>query len=174
MGEPVLMTKIRIFYGSSTGNTAIVAKMIQAELSDLVERIQDIAAAKPDDLRSAEALILGASTWEYGQLQGDWKRFLPKLSKIDLTGKTVALFGLGNAGGFSGEFATGLGTLHEIVRERGAKIVGSWPADDYCFQHSGALEGDSFVGLVIDQESESHKTASRVKQWVAQIRPHFS
>jgi flavodoxin I len=168
------MTKIRIFYGSSTGNTAIVAKMIQAELGDLVERVQNIAAAKAEDLTAAEALILGVSTWEYGQLQRDWKRFLPQWEEVDLTGKTVALFGLGSAGGFSGEFATGLGTLCEIVRERGANVVGSWPADDYSFRRSGALEGDSFVGLVIDQESESHKTESRVKQWVAQIRPYFS
>lgn len=168
------MAKIRIFYGSSTGNTAIVAKMIQAELGDLVERVQNIAAAKADDLSDAEALILGVSTWEYGQLQGDWKRFLPQLDELDLTGKTVALFGLGNAGGFSGQFATGLGTLCEIVRQRGANIVGSWPAAGYCFLRSGALEGDSFVGLVIDQESESDKTEARVKQWVAQIRPHFS
>ena len=42
------MAKIRIFYGSSTGNTAIVAKMIQAELGDLVERVQNIAAAKAE------------------------------------------------------------------------------------------------------------------------------
>lgn len=168
------MSKIRIFYGSSTGNTAIVAKMIQAELGHLVERVQNIAAAKPEDLASAEALILGVSTWEYGQLQQDWKRFLPHLERLDLAGKTVALFGLGNAGGFSGEFATGLGTLCEIVRGRGAHVVGAWPADDYDFQRSGALENGEFVGLVIDQDKESDKTESRVKQWVAQIRPHFS
>ena len=125
-------------------------------------------------MTSADALILGVSTWEYGQLQRDWKRFLPQLEEIDLTGKTVALFGLGSAGGFSGEFATGLGTLHEIVKERGAKIVGSWPARRLLLPAFRALEGDSFVGLVIDQESESHKTESRVKQWVAQIRPYFS
>jgi len=81
---------------------------------------------------------------------------------------------LGNAGGFSGEFATGLGTLCEIVKGRGATVVGAWPADDYQFQRSGALDNGVFVGLVIDQESESHKTESRVKQWVAQIRPHFA
>ena len=168
------MAKIRIFYGSSTGNTAIVAKMIQAEFGELVESAKNIAAAKPDELSEAEALILGVSTWEDGQLQQDWKRFLPSLNEMDLTGKTVALFGLGNAAGFSGEFVTGLGTLYKRIKERGAHVVGFWPSDDYRFTNSGALEGDRFVGLVIDQENESHKTAARIKQWVAQIRPHFS
>lgn len=56
----------------------------------------------------------------------------------------------------------------------GAKIVGFWPADDYDFTRSGALQGGQFVGLVIDQESASHKTDVRVKQWVALIRPHFA
>jgi flavodoxin I len=168
------MAKIRIFYGSSTGNTAIVAKMIQAELGDLAEYVKNIAAAKPGELSDADALILGVSTWEDGQLQGDWKRFLPKLNKVDLTGKTLALFGLGNADGFSGEFVTGLGTLYESVLGRGANIVGFWPAAGYRFQQSGALRGDMFVGLVIDHENESYKTAARVKQWVAQIRPCFS
>jgi flavodoxin I len=168
------MSKIRIFYGSSTGNTAIVAKMIQAELGGLVEYVKNIAAAKPSELSEADALVLGVSTWEDGKLQGDWKRFLPQLDKLDLTGKTVALFGLGNADGFSGEFVTGLGTLYEVFKDRGANIVGFWPAAEYRFQQSGALRGDMFVGLVIDQENESYKTDARVKQWVAQIRPHFS
>jgi flavodoxin len=64
--------KIRLFYGSSTGNTAEVACLIRAELGDLVESVGNIASACPRDLNEAEALILGVSTWEDGQLQQDW------------------------------------------------------------------------------------------------------
>ena len=168
------MTKIRIFYGSWTGNTAIVAKMIQAEFGELVESVRNIAAAKPHELCKTEALILGVSTWEYGQLQQNWEQYLPRLNELDLTGKVVALFGLGDAAGFSGEFVTGLGMLYRKVKEQGATIVGFWPSDDYEFTNSGALQGDQFVGLVIDQENESHKTCARIKQWVEEIRPHFA
>jgi flavodoxin I len=167
------MPKIRIFYGSSTGNSFHVAKLLCGELSDLVESIKSIATASPAELAEAEALLLGVSTWADGQLQADWKRFFPELDSIDLSGKTVALFGLGDAQGYSGEFVTALGTLYRKVKERGAHVVGFWPIDDYTFVRSGALENDMFVGLVIDQENESAKTKTRVKQWAAHIRPHF-
>ena len=167
------MPKIRIFYGSSTGNTAHVAQLISGEMGDLVESVASIAYAEQRDLSDAEALILGVSTWADGQLQHDWKQFFPDMDEVDLSGKTVALFGLGDAQGYSGEFVTGLGTLYRKVVERGGTVVGFWPASEYCFQRSGALHDDMFVGLVIDQENESPKTKDRVKQWAAQIRPHF-
>ena len=167
------MPKIRIFYGSSTGNTAYVAKLISGELGDLVESVASIAYAERDDLSDAEALILGVSTWADGQLQQDWKRFFPQLDELDLNGKIVALFGLGDAQGYSGEFVTAMGTLYQRIVERGGKVVGFWPTAEYKFQRSGALHGDEFVGLVIDQENESRKTKERVKRWANQIRPHF-
>jgi flavodoxin I len=167
------MTKIRIFYGSSTGNAFRVAQLLCGEMSDLVESIKSIGNATPKELAEAEALLLGVSTWADGELQADWKRFFPKLDGIDLSGKTVALFGLGDAQGYSGEFVTALGTLYRKVKERGAHVVGFWPIDDYTFKRSGALENDMFVGLVIDQENQSSMTKSRVKQWAANIRPHF-
>ncbi len=167
------MSIIRLFYGSSSGNTFRVAHLLCAELEDLIERVYDIAHACPSDLAEADALILGVSTWEDGQLQQDWKRFLPAFDQIDLTGKTVALYGLGDAYGYSGEFVSALGTLYRKVKERGAYVIGFWPADDYDFQRSAALVDDRFVGLVIDQENESVKTKERVKQWAALIRPHF-
>ena len=167
------MPKIRIFYGSSTGNTAQVAQLISGEMGDLVESVASIAYADQHDLSDAEALILGVSTWADGRLQYDWEQFFPEFDEVNLNGKTVALFGLGDAQGYSGEFVTALGTLYRKVVERGGKVVGFWPAAEYRFQRSGALHDDMFVGLVIDQENESPKTKDRVKQWAAQIRPHF-
>jgi hypothetical protein len=34
--------------------------------------------------------------------------------------------------------------------------------------------GDHFVGLAIDEDTEKHLTAQRVREWVEQIRPHFA
>jgi flavodoxin I len=142
-------------------------------MRDLVLSIDTIADACPEDLSQAEALILGVSTWEDGQLQSDWERFFPAMDQVDLTGKTVALFGLGNAAGFSGEFASALGLLHDKVVERGARVVGSWPADDYRFLRSAALRDGRFVGLVIDEDTEAKKTVARVERWARLIRPEF-
>ena len=167
------MSRIRVIYGSSTGNGFRVAQMICGELSDLVDSVQSVAYAKPSDLAEAEALILGVSTWGAGELQQDWKRFFPDLDEIDLTGKTVALYGLGDAQGYSGEFVTALGTLYRKVRERGANVVGFWPTEEYQFYRSTAIENGMFVGLVLDQENEPGRTKDRVKRWTAQIRQHF-
>ncbi len=164
------MAKARIFYGSSTGNTQRIAEQIAEELGDLIESVTDIAKASPDDLASAEALILGVSTWEDGQLQEDWDDFFPELDGMDLSGKTVALFGLGDAYGFSGEFVNALGTLYRKVRERGATVVGAWPTDGYDFDDSSAVVDGRFVGLVIDEENDADLSDERVARWADTIR----
>jgi flavodoxin I len=164
------MAKARIFYGSSTGNTQRIASRIEEELGDLIESVTDIAEAKPGDLASAQALILGVSTWEDGQLQEDWDDFFPELDRIDLSGTTVALFGLGDAYGFSGEFVDALGTLYRKVRERGATVVGAWPTDGYDFDESSAVVDGRFVGLVIDEENEADLSDDRVARWSDSIR----
>jgi flavodoxin I len=164
------MAKARIFYGSSTGNTQRIASRIEEELGDLIESVTDIAEAKPGDLASAQALILGVSTWEDGQLQEDWDDFFPELDRIDLSGTTVALFGLGDAYGFSGEFVDALGTLYRKVRERGATVVGAWPTDGYDFDESSAVVDGRFVGLVIDEENEADLSDDRVARWADSIR----
>ena len=91
-----------------TRNTARVAQLISGEMGDLVESVKSIAQADRRDVGDAEALMLGVSTWADGQLQYDWKRFLPRLDEMDLSGKTIALFGLGDARGYSGEFVMSL------------------------------------------------------------------
>jgi len=164
------MAKARIFYGSSTGNTQRIAEQIAEELGDLIESVTDIAKASPDDLASAEALILGVSTWEDGQLQEDWDDFFPELDGMDLSGKTVALFGLGDAYGFSGEFVNALGTLYRKVRERGATVVGAWPTDGYDFDDSSAVVDGRFVGLVVDEENDADLSDERVARWADTIR----
>ena len=164
------MAKARIFYGSTTGNTADIATMIARQLADAVEYVKNIADASIEDLTGADAVILGVSTWDDGQLQQDWESFIPEFDKIDLQGKPVALFGLGNSDGFSGQFCDALGILYRKTVQRCGKVVGFWPSDGYSFGASGALVDGRFCGLVLDQENEEAKTPERVRQWVNQIR----
>ncbi len=164
------MGSVRIFYGSTTGNTGEVASMIAEQLGEDVEYVRDIFSASPEDLAKAEVLVLGGSTWDDGQLQQDWESFFPKFDEIDLEGKPVALFGLGDSHGFSRQFCDGLGILYRKVVQRCGKVVGFWPSDGYVFKTSGALVEGRFCGLVLDQENEPSKTPDRVRQWVGQIR----
>ena len=164
------MANVRIFYGSTTGNTGEVAAMISELLGDAVEYVRDISCAAVDDLAKADALILGVSTWDDGQLQQDWESFFPKLDGIDLQGKPVALFGLGDSYGFSEQFCNGLGILYRKIAERSGRVVGFWPSDGYAFKASDALVDGHFCGLVLDQDNEQSRTTDRVRRWVDQIR----
>lgn len=164
------MGNVRIFYGSTTGNTGEVASMIAEQLGDAVECVRDISSASTDDLAKAGVLVLGVSTWGDGQLQQDWEGFVPKLDKINLQGKSVALFGLGDSYGFPGQYCDALGILYRKVVQRNGKVVGFWPIEGYAFKASGALVEDRFCGLALDQDNEPSKTPDRVRQWVGQIR----
>lgn len=164
------MAKARIFYGSSTGNTQRIASLLKEQLGDLIESVTDIEEASADDMASAEALILGVSTWDDGQLQEHWEDFFPELDRMDLSGKTVALFGLGDSYGYSGEFVNALGTLYRKVVERGATVVGAWPTDGYDFEESNAVVDGQFVGLVIDEDNEAGLSDDRVARWADSIR----
>ena len=165
------MTDIRLFYGSTTGNTGYVAELIKKEMGDAMASVTDVAEVSTDDLSSADALILGTSTWNEGELQDDWEAFLSQMGRLDLSGKKVALFGLGDAAEYTDEFVDGLGTLYRKVKERGAEVVGSWPLDGYKFLDSTAVEDDHFVGLVIDEDNQPELTEERVHDWVEMIRP---
>lgn len=170
----VTMAIIRLFYGTNTYNTEHVAQMIQQEMGDKLSSVTDIADAEPEDLASCDALILGTPTWNYGELPRDWENFLPKLDQVDLKGKKVALYGLGDALGYPDNFVDAMAILYQECKNRGAEIVGYWPLDDYGFLESRAVEADHFVGLVIDEDNEPDRTPERVKKWVEQIKDELS
>ena len=168
------MVKARLFYGSTTGNTRAVAEILRVMLGDHLDRAENVVDARPEDFVAADVLILCASTWDHGQLQEDWRQFLPGISSIDLAGKKIALVGLGDANGFSGLFVNGMALLHDALAGRGATLIGQWPVHSYDFRHSNAVRDGLFVGLVIDQENQSDLTFGRLSTWCDIIRPHLS
>ena len=91
------MKTIGIFYGSSTGTTEGIAKRIAEKLGVEDKDIHDVSNASPADVAPYEILLLGCSTWGAGDLQDDWDSYLGKLKKLDLSEKTVALFGCGDS-----------------------------------------------------------------------------
>ncbi len=72
----------------------------------------NIKKASVDDLLNYDVLILGSPTYGDGELPGlttgnqneSWEEFLPTLSGADFSGKTVALFGLGDQVGYGDNF----------------------------------------------------------------------
>ena len=133
--------------------------------------IRDIAESSPSDLLEYKYLIFGIPTWGIGELQDDWIDFLPGLENLDLSGKTVALFGLGDQESYPDTFADALGALYESLQTTGCRITGSWCTLGYEFLESAALREGMFAGLVIDEENQSQLTDLRLDSWLKEISP---
>jgi len=176
------MPKIGLFFSSSTGNTRRIAKAIKKRFDDdTMAEALNVNKASAELVASYSHLILGTSTLGAGALPGlstdcmggGWEEFLPQLVDVDFSGKTVALFGLGNQDKYPDEFVDAMGEIYHFVVARGAKVVGQWPADDYNFISSKALVNDEFVGLALDQENQKLLTDARLEAWLKLIAPEF-
>jgi flavodoxin I len=175
------MGKIGIFFGSDTGNTRRVAKSIHKKLGDDADAPVNVNKATVDDLLKYDALILGTPTLGEGELPGltsgagaeSWEEFLPKLKGVDLSGKLVALFGLGDQEGYGHEFVDALIFIYDQVIECGATVIGSWPTDGYSFEASKAVVEGDFVGLVLDNDNQKDQTEERIDEWLEIVKPEL-
>jgi flavodoxin I len=158
-----------IFYASSTGNTEIVAKQIAKTLG--VNNIFDISNINIERLNEYEKLILGASTWGDGDLQDDWDDTWNAFCQLDFTGKTIALFGLGDQESYSDNYVDAMGTIYEQVLLKGAKVIGFTSSEGYEHTQSKAqkINGD-FVGLALDEDNQSEFTTERITHWCNLIK----
>ncbi len=160
-----------IFYGSSTGNTEKAAQKIKKELGDLVSHIADVANADPKDLENYDLLFLGVPTWNVGEMQEDWESFIPRMQGLDLSGKKVAFFGLGDAVGYPENFLDAMGELWGAVQMLGnPELIGTWPKEGYAFDQSkGMYDSDHLLGLGLDEDNESNLTDKRIKAWLPKV-----
>lgn len=173
------MAKVGIFFGTDTGNTRKIAKQIATKLGDVADKPLNINKASVDDLLAYDVLILGSPTYGEGELPGmsaghdneSWEEFLPTLVGADFSGKTVALYGLGDQEGYPGHFIDAVGFLYDAFADCGANIVGMTSTDGYTFKKSKALMGDQFVGLALDEDNQKDLTEGRLSAWLDAIAP---
>ncbi|MBI9060437.1 MAG: flavodoxin [Marinilabiliaceae bacterium] len=160
--------KTGIFYGSSLGNTQFVADKIQHQIpgSDCIS----VTYLTAEKILSYDLLILGTSTWGVGNLQDDFELFVDLLLTLDLSDKTIALFGCGDQHTYPDTFCNGMGKLHQLLSEKETNIIGPWSIEGYDFSESEAVIDDHFVGLALDEDNEPDLTDGRVTQWTKIIR----
>ena len=164
------MATVGLFFGSDTGNTEAVAKMIQKKLGKQMVDVKDIAKSTKEEIADFDLLLFGIPTWYYGEAQCDWDDFFPELEQIDFEDKLVAIFGCGDQEDYAEYFLDAMGMVGDIVSERGGIIVGNWPTAGYEFEASKALvDDDHFIGLGIDEDRQPELTEERVNQWVKQL-----
>jgi flavodoxin I len=161
----------KLFYGTQTGTTTVVAEQIQTFLSDLVSEVNGIWTTRADDFAGCDFVVLGGSTWGDGELTDDWVDFWPQLEKIDLSGVKVALFALGDQYGYGHNFASAMRIMYDKVKSKGAIVIADHISTaGFDYSHSDSVVDGHFVGLVLDEVNEPEKTAGRIQAWAQQVR----
>lgn len=164
--------KIGLFYGSTTCYTEMAAEKMRAILGEDLVDIFNVKQTPLTEMANYDLLILGISTWDFGEIQEDWNEVWNDIASLSLSGKTVALFGLGDQEGYGEWYLDAMGMLHEQLEKVGANFIGYWPNDEsYQFDASKALTADQkqFVGLALDEDSQYELSDERIATWIEQV-----
>lgn len=159
------MSKIGIFYGSTTGDTEDLAMSLARELKDYDVDVYNIASASKADIQSHDNLIFASSTWGLGELQSDWLDFIDKLAEVDFKDKKVAFVGTGDQEMYPDTFVDAIGIIYEEIKDSAAEFVGQYPVESYDFDDSKAVIDSKLIGLAIDNGNQSDLTEKRIKEW---------
>ncbi len=106
---------IGLFYGSSTCYTEMAAEKIRDFIGEELVTLHNLKDDDPSLMEQYDLLILGIPTWDFGELQEDWEAVWPQLPGLNLQGKIVALYGMGDQIEYSEWFLDALGMLHELL-----------------------------------------------------------
>ncbi len=119
------MKKATIIFGSTTGNTEIVADKIAENLAGYETQVVYVTDAKDDALvQGADLVIYGCSTMGLGELQEDFQPYYEnRMTAALLKGKDVAVFGLGDKENYEDYFCWSADILSKKVKECGANLV---------------------------------------------------
>jgi flavodoxin I len=167
------MRKIGIFYSFNSNKTAKLGEKIIAAFG--IENIEAIDAelVTKELFCQFDNIIVGVPTWFDGELPIYWDEFVPAIETLNLKGKRIAIYGLGDQKGYPENFNDGIGIFAEIVTKSGAEVIGFTEVDGYEFESSKAIMNGKFCGLCLDQENQARLTSNRIQNWVTQLKVDF-
>ena len=178
--------RIKIIYGTDTGNTELVVQDMIKLLDDSKSFIQDatkinhqvitVPEINEDTWNDADLFILGIPTWYDGELQSDWEEYFEEFKTIDFTGKKVAIFGLGDQLGYEEWFCDGVGILAKTVLKNGGQTIGWTDIDDsYDLEEEpkSMYNESCFYGLCLDEDNQDELTEERLDNWIEKISKEF-
>merc|ERR1711871_408553 len=118
------MGGVGLVYSTTTGNTETVAGYISSAIGVEAVDIADVGAGVAD----FDGLVCGAPTWHTGadsERSGTaWDDFLyGDLESMDMSGKKVAVFGLGDQLGYGDNFCDAMEELTSCFSAKGATIA---------------------------------------------------
>lgn len=172
VSSTALQANVGLYYSTSTGNTETVATYI-SDASGV--RADEIGDANDSDIEAHDSLIVGAPTWhtdaETERSGTSWDEWLYKtLPDLDLKGKPVAVFGVGDQQSYSDYYCDAAGELYDLFEAKGCKMMGFTSTDGYDHVSSKAERDGKFVGLMFDEDNQYDLSEDRAKAWVAQLK----
>ncbi len=167
------MNKTAIIYSFNTKKTGKVAERIKEAFdNDMVEMV-NAEEINESLFMSFDQIIMGVPTWFDGELPNYWDEFVPALEDLDLSGKKIALYGLGDQKGYPENFLDGMGLMANILEKRNANLIGFTSVEGYEFESSQAKRGNQFAGLAIDYENQGSMNKGRIAAWVESLKQEF-
>lgn len=121
------MARALIIFGSTTGNTEMVAERIGGVLVDkgFETTIRSVVDTRFGEEASYDLVLYGCSTWggTGAELQDDFIDYYEKMDKIPLAGKKVGVFGCGDS-----SYTLFCGAV-DVIEEKVRKVGGSMVVD---------------------------------------------
>merc|ERR1711924_461626 len=150
---------VGVFFGTVSGKTEEVAGLIAEALGTEAQDISEVD---------------GAPTWNTGadeqRTSTAWDDLFEEIDGLDLGGKPVAIFGLGDSSSYGDNFCDAIEEMHGHFASAGAKMVGYVSTDGYTFDDPKSVVDGQFLGLPLDEDSEDDLTEGRYTAWVEQIK----
>jgi len=171
------MKKIGLFYWPIKGNVETVAKKIKEVYGADEVDIIDLSKAEPKHLFHYQNLIMGCSTvgsesWEDATEDNIWYKFLHKMEddNIDLNGKKLAIYGLGDQMRYPYNFVDGMERVFSHIVNHNITHIAQWPNEGLTFKESLALHDNMFRGLAIDLDNDEDEAGATITKWVEMIK----
>jgi hypothetical protein len=91
------------------------------------------------------------------------------LADLDLRGKRVALFAVGDQRRSPGAFRETLEAFGQQIEARGGRLLGRWSATGYAPERACSGRDDLFSGLALDYENQADFNLVRIVLWTEQL-----
>jgi len=165
---------VGIYFATTTGKTEDVAERLHGLLGGTEEPKDMSDVDDVNEFTSHDSVICGIPTWNTGadsERSGTaWDDLLESIGDLSLSGKKVAIFGLGDSSTYTDNYCDAMEELHRYFQKAGATMVGYVSPNEYTFDESKSVVGQSFCGLPLDEDSESDMTDTRLLQWSNQLK----
>jgi flavodoxin I len=167
-----------LYFATIGGNTKRCAELI-AEAAGIEKFCEIEDLPNTDELLAHDSLIIGAPTWNTGadkqRSMTGWDEWLYNvLPNLDLKGKKVAFFGMGDQIGYPFNYCDAVGELYDQFEQRGCEVTfGRTSMDGYRFVNSKAqVEGkeETLYGLLFDEDNQNDLSQGRAQEWVGQLK----